>query len=421
MTGDELKSFSQVSDATERFRVLLVASYCSRDDVGESWIAWKWAEGLSRIHDVTLVTQRRGGFASVAETLPQTRVVEFPAFTAFDRFVSFSRTLKPAYPVFYRRARRWIRDALARGERFDVAHQVIPNALRYPTPLHGFGIPYVMGPQGGSLATPEGFKSDFGREPTFMKLRVVDGLRFRLDPWLRRTYTDASLVLGVAPYVKDRLGTISLRDFDTESEVGIDQVEEVSKPSRRAGTGFRALFVGRFVRSKGARDVVRAIARVHDPHVTVDFVGEGYDLEECKAEAARLEVSHRCRFHGRLPRERVEEFYRDADAFVFPSFRESSGIVVLEAMRWGLPMIVATTGGPGFVVDANSGIRVEPRSPDQYASDIAAAIDRLVADPLLCRSLGAGAQRRVAEVGLWDLKFRRMTDRYREVMRRRNR
>ncbi|MEY2795381.1 MAG: hypothetical protein RIR10_1097 [Planctomycetota bacterium] len=421
MTDDESNSVGDVSSATERIRILLVASYCTRDDVGESWIAWKWAEGLSRIHDVTLVTQGRVGFAPVAETLPRTRVVEFPAFKAFDRFQSFSRILKPAYPVFYRRARRWIGDALARGERFDVAHQVIPNALRYPTPLHGFGIPYVMGPQGGSLATPEGFKSEFGREPTFMKLRLVDGFRFRLDPWLRRTYADASLVLGVAPYVKDRLGTISLRDFDTESEVGIDHVEEVSRSPRRAGTGFRALFVGRIVRSKGARDLVRAMARVRDPHVTVDFVGEGYDLEECKAEAARFAVCHRCRFHGRLPREQVEEFYRDADAFVFPSFRESSGIVVLEAMRWGLPMVVATTGGPGFVVDANSGIRVEPRSPDQYATDIAAAIDRLVADPLLCRSLGAGAQRRVAEVGLWDLKFRRMTDRYREVMRRKDR
>ena len=49
--------------------------------------------------------------------------------------------LKPGYVPFYFRARRWIRQALARGERFDLAHQPVPVAMRYPSPVRRAGHP----------------------------------------------------------------------------------------------------------------------------------------------------------------------------------------------------------------------------------------------------------------------------------------
>jgi glycosyltransferase involved in cell wall biosynthesis len=77
-------------------------------------------------------------------------------------------------------------------------------------------------------------------------------------------------------------------------------------------------------------------------------------------------------------------------------------------MGYGLPLIVSDIGGPGAAVDDSCGIRIQARSPEQYATDIAAAITRLVNDQEVRLDLGEGARRRVADIALWDNKVRDM-------------
>jgi glycosyltransferase involved in cell wall biosynthesis len=79
---------------------------------------------------------------------------------------------------------------------------------------------------------------------------------------------------------------------------------------------------------------------------------------------------------------------------------------------------VSDIGGPGAAVDETCGIRVHPVSPEQYARDLAAALTRLVGNPGLRRSLGEGARRRVAEIGLWDSKVRQVEAIYAKVLAR---
>lgn len=323
--------------------------------------------------------------------------------------------LKPGYVPFYFRARRWIRAALARGERFDLAHQPVPVAARYPSPAAGLGIPFVMGPIGGSLQSPPGFRAEEGTTAWYVQLRGLDRVRLRRDPWLRRTYQQASCVIGIAPYVSDLLAGTPVRSFEVLSETGIDRLPEpVDRAGRRGEV--RMLFVGRLVRTKGARDAIRALGLVRDLPVRLDVVGDGFDRAACEALVSELGLADQVSFHGWLPRPRIEEFYRSADVFVFPSYREPGGNVTFEAMSHGLPVLVSDVGGPGAVVDETCGLRVHPVSPEQYARDLATALTRLVRDPDLRRSLGEGARRRVAEIGLWTSKARQMEAIYAKVL-----
>jgi glycosyltransferase involved in cell wall biosynthesis len=118
-------------------------------------------------------------------------------------------------------------------------------------------------------------------------------------------------------------------------------------------------------------------------------------------------LTEQVRFHGKVERSRVDDFYRAADIFVFPSYREPGGSVVTEAMAYGLPLIVSDNGGPGWTVDETAGIRLHPDSPGQYAADLAEAITRLVKDRKTRLELGAGARRRIAEIALWENKVTR--------------
>ena len=323
--------------------------------------------------------------------------------------------LNPGYVPFRWLASRWIRQALAGGEHFDVAHQVAPVSLRYASPLVDSGVPYVVGPVGGGLTSPAAFREEEGAAPWFTSLRSVDGFRLRYDRRLRRSFAQASCVLGIADYVRDLLRTVQIRDFQVLSDVGVEAVPEIARGSDRT-QGVRFLYVGRIVRNKGVRDAVRAIGRLPRGLATLDVVGEGYDRPVCEDLAAELGVADLVRFRGRLAHEEVLKQYETADAFLFPSYREAGGIVVVEAMSYGLPVIVCDAGGPASTVSDGSGFRVPAVDPDQYASALAEAMILLSGDPGLRQAMGAAGRQRIADIGLWDSRIRFVEDLYKQVI-----
>jgi glycosyltransferase involved in cell wall biosynthesis len=397
-------------------KVLVIAPNVDGTDVGEAFVACKWAAALAPLVDLTVLSFERPGRTPLAQQLPGVRVVTWPEPAWARRNERLNAMAKPAWPVFSRHVRRWLAAALAAGEHFDITHQLMPQAARYPSPLRHFPIPYIIGPLGGALDTPAAFEHETGSAPLFTRMRKLDAFRFRNDPWLRSTYANAACVLGVAPYVRDLLGSIPLRRFESVLELGIDDLPEpVARPL--APGALRLLHVGRGVRTKGLRDVVRAMAELRDlPGVTLTSAGDGEEIALCRAEAERLGVADRVTFLGRRPRADIEALYASHDVFVFPSFREPAGGVLYEAMRHGLPVITAARGGPDHIIDDRSGIRIPVTTPSAFAASISDSIRALAADPARVAKLGAGARAKVADEGLWPAKAERMAALYQRIV-----
>ncbi|MBF9046428.1 glycosyltransferase [Rhodobacterales bacterium LSUCC0031] len=404
-----------VSGGYTVIKLVLLAPNIDGTDVGEALMAFKWAEALSQRTELTVLTFQRPGRAAVAQQLPQARVITWPEPGWAMKHERLNAMLKPAWPIYAAHVRRWMRAALGRGERFDIAHQLMPQAARYPSPLRHFAVPYVIGPLGGALNTPPAFRAEVAAAPLFTRLRVLDQIRFRHDPWLRQSYARAACILGVAPYMRDVLADIPLRRFETVLELGVDDVApDKARPTDH--DSLRVLHVGRAVRTKGLRDVIRALALLTDlPGITLTSAGAGEELEPCKAEAQRLGVSQRVQFLGRIPRAEVEALYQSHDLFCFPSFREPAGGVLYEAMRHGLPVVTANRGGPGWIVDDASGVRLAVTDPDTYARDIAQALRRLAGDAALRARMGQAARAKVLAEGLWSAKADRMVALYHVV------
>ena len=400
----------------KELQVLALAPYCDGLDVGEAWCAHQWVSHLSRHARVTLLTLKRNGRAPASRQLPNVEVIEWDERMFSRRFERLSSMLKPSYIAFYAEARRWIGRALGEGRHFDLAHQFTPIALRYPTPLVDFPMPYVLGPLGGSLDTPAGFASECRSSAWYTRLRKLDHWRLRHDPSLRRSYRGASIVLGVAPYVGELIHHAAPRRFEVISELGIDALA-TRESEYAANRRLNLVHVGRAVRTKGLRDAIRAIARLPDDvNVHLDVAGQGEELPICASEAERLGVADRVTFHGQVSRETVEQLYSKADAFLFPSFREPSGSVVFEAMRHGLPVVTIERGGPGFVVNESCGITVPAVGPEQLATDLADAVTRLARDPSLVSRLSVGAHERVANIGLWENKVNWLLTLYSQIL-----
>ena len=88
---------------------------------------------------------------------------------------------------------------------------------------------------------------------------------------------------------------------------------------------------------------------------------------------------------------------------------------MLEAMAFGLPLVVCQRGGPGANVDDSCAFRLDADSPEQLAADCAVALRRLVEDPALRLRMGAAARARAASTHLWEHRVDQMARLYAEV------
>jgi glycosyltransferase involved in cell wall biosynthesis len=180
---------------------------------------------------------------------------------------------------------------------------------------------------------------------------------------------------------------------------------EVGEYTPRAHNS-RILTVTRMLERKGVQYVLDALAE-SPVAAEVHIVGDGPYLPELRRKADALRSP--ARFWGWLDNRspQLREIYESAGIFVFPSEAENFPIVLLEAMAAGLAII--TTEGTGCAeVVGDAGILV----PIRDSRAIGRALQRLVNDPELRRSLGAAARRRVEENFTWSAVARRYVEEY---------
>jgi glycosyltransferase involved in cell wall biosynthesis len=399
-------------------KILMLTWGCDGEDVSEPEVSYKWAKAISQDHDVTLFSVSRASrFGCVKEQFPELQVIEWkdiPEPAPLRKFISMA---KPGYVPYYFRARSFLKKLL-KSEKFDLIHQVTPHAWRYPSPAAGLGVPLVRGPIGGGLSTPAGFVDALkDSEPFYLKLRNLDTYRKRWDKIFISSFAKTERFLFVGDYMTDVVKPLQINSYSVEPEQGLADTASIraKRPNNNEKTIF--LFVGRVVRTKGVRDAIRAIAN-SDVRDQIEFivVGDGDDLNACKTEANSLKLGESVTFLGRLDRAELEKFYEKADAFLFPSFREPSGGVLLEAMTHSLPIITCAYGGPNSIVDDSCGIRIPPLNENQYADELSKAITLLANDPEKRKSLSDGAANRAKGFFGWDTKRKRIAKIYEEVI-----
>jgi alpha-maltose-1-phosphate synthase len=193
---------------------------------------------------------------------------------------------------------------------------------------------------------------------------------------------------------------------DVLAEHGIDE----TRPT--------AVFVGRITRQKGVVHLLDAAAHLpagtqlvlcagapDTPAIADEFRGRVAELADAPVEVVWIEQM--------LPRDQLLQILSAADVFVCPSIYEPFGIVNLEAMACGLPVVASSVGGiPEVVVDDETGLLVSfevgddelgsPADPDGFARQLAEAVVELLEDPEEAQSMGDNGRVRVEERFSWQ-------------------
>lgn len=176
--------------------------------------------------------------------------------------------------------------------------------------------------------------------------------------------------------------------------VDLDRYPRVDDDRRSRPWGWRLLYVGRITAEKGITTAVRALAELPGS-ATLDVVGTGRDRERrwILDLARELDVQERVHLHGDAGPDALRAHYDTADVLVFPSrWQEPFGIVPLEGMARGVPVVATGTGGSGeFCVDELTCLRFAPDD----AVGLAAQVTRLADDGDLRARLTAAGRRLV--------------------------
>ena len=174
---------------------------------------------------------------------------------------------------------------------------------------------------------------------------------------------------------------------------------------------FKIISVGRLVSTKGFDLLIRAAKNLVDEGhpIQIMIVGEGRKKKQLLDLAAELGMAGSLRFTGGLENALVRNLYGYFDAFALPSFRETFGVVYLEAMSAGIPIVgVKGLGIDGIVQDKVTGLLTQPRD----IGDIQAALEWLASHPEKARDIASkGREMVLREYGM-DGLIARLREKY---------
>lgn len=340
-------------------------------------------------HDVTVVTYRDGNVPYFEDDkgVKVHRVDNF--MISSNNFIDWVMQLN-----FNMIAK--VGELINQGEKFDVihAHDWL-TAYAGKTLKTAYGISLVStihateaGRNSGIQGETQKYINDTEWMLTYESSEVIVNSNYMKNE-LQRLFGLPYEKINVVPNgVNTNLFSEVERDYDFRRQYAMDNEKII-------------LFMGRLVYEKGIQNLISAMPKIlanyHDAKLII--AGKGGMIDELRAQVNSLGLGNKVYFTGYLNSKNVQKMYKCADISVFPSTYEPFGIVALEAMLSGTPVVVSDIGGLNEIVDHGiNGMKSYAGNPNSLADSILT----LLFDPKLCSDVVKNAQAKVKTDYNWQ-------------------
>lgn len=391
-----------------RRRILVAAYACEPDQGSEPGVGWHWVQEIAKENETWVITRRNNR-----------SVIEAAQRAAANANLHFEYVDLPRSLTFWKRKQRGVRTyyylwqfaALARGYslhrrmRFHLSHHITFVNAWMGTFLALLPGPFVWGPIGTTPRFPAQLLPNLkGRFNDFLRVGIqIVGRSFEPLYWVSLIRASRVVVINHELPKTFPLCWMGKSRLQIESAIGVDRIAQwVERPF---SPSIEILFVGRLVLMKGVHLALEAfglLTKTH-PEVNLTLLGSGPEESLLRGRVEERGWQHRVRFVTWQPLGAVTRFMREADIFLFPSM-EAAGMVVLEAMAEGLPVVCLDYGGPGAMVPNTCGIKVPVQDWATTVNGLGDAVSRLISNHDLRRNMGKCARAHVEEHHLWSRK-----------------
>ncbi len=274
---------------------------------------------------------------------------------------------------------------LAKTKKFDIihAHWPFPHALIALGACKLFRIPLVLNFHGAEL----------------LLIRKKKWIR----PIMKFIIGQANAIFANSRFTASKISALRATKIEW-SPYGSPLSSGKIPPPHTRGDRYKILFVGRHIERKGIEYLIQA-AKLLDPQkFEVRIVGKGNLTESLKNLAQKLSTDN-VTFTGPLSPDDLRKEYQKSNCFVLPAIVDSKGdteglgVVLIEAMQYGLPVIASDVGGiPDVVVNGETGILVPEKNPEALAQ----AFQKIESDPAYEAKLLKGAEKRINDCFCWE-------------------
>lgn len=297
----------------------------------------------------------------------------------------------------------WLRGALklieALPDRIDFAHHLTYGSLQFGSPLYKLECPFIFGPVGGGQRTNTIFYPLMGRKARFFE-RIRNGvsaLFYRFSPFFKGTMRNASLIYCT----NEETRSAALRYLPAGQEDKIKMMLDTSLDPRfltadfvrpKSGPCFSALWVGRLLPRKGVEILLNTVKLLKGENFHLTMAGDGPLREKTLAFIRDNGLEDHIHFVGYVDQRAILEYYRAADLLLFFSYRDSTGLQIMEAFSQGVPVISFDQFGASLLIHEKVGIKI-PLEDDLGALQqrIAGTIRELIQDPERVKTMGRNA------------------------------
>lgn len=401
-------------------KILLSAYACEPNKGSEPGVGWHWALELPHLgHEVWVLTRANNRSVIEAEFLHQ----QLPPNLNF-----FYYDL-PAWAKWWKKGGQgvhlyyliwqWGAYCLAKKKhaeiQFDMAHHVTFVSVRQPSFLGNLSIPFIFGPVGGGERAPLRLRFGYGLRG-FLRdaLRDLANLMIKIDPLMRRTFKQASKIYATSRQTHALIPEKYRYKTMVQLAIGIDMgnpPEKLSSSMLNDSSKLRILYVGHFLFLKGMHLGLQAFARLITQGIDAQLtmVGKGPDVKLWQKLSEKLGISNRIAWLPWVSQDELSIIYAQNDVFLFPSLHDSGGMVVLEALAQGLPVVCFDLGGPGQIVDSSCGqaVSVLGLSEQETVIKLANALAETGRDAAFRAQISEGARTRAQDFA-WPNVVRRI-------------
>jgi len=405
-------------------KIIFSAYACEPGKGSEPGVGWMWAKEVSRFAEVWVITRanNREPIEKELQKQPVSNIhfvyTDWPPWLIFwkkkNRGVSLYHYLWQISTFFLARK-------LHKVHAFDIAQHLTFGTAFSPSLICLLPIPFIWGPIAAINPIPGKLRPELGLRGRIYRFirEFTHSLRFNLDPLVRMTWKRSNIIL-----CKTTDTCSFLRNMCPNKKVilmtanGAPQLSITGEKLPRTNGKMKVFSAGRLVSWKGFSLAIKAFAQFHQKHEdsTFDIVGEGPELLRLRRIARYCGLSDVIRLHGHMTREDTLGKMAASDVFLFPSMLDAAASVIMEAMLLRKPVICLDHSGPGDVVTDRCGIKIKPQNPQSTINKLAAALERLAANPELREKMGEAGKQRVNEDYGWDARRNVIREIYNSVL-----
>lgn len=294
------------------------------------------------------------------------------------------------------------------GIRFDVIHHVTMNDYRIPSELYkAKGAKVIGGPMGGAQVTPRPLKV-YEKNQLVASFREFVNKSCSWNPFYKKALRSYYKIYCINNETQKQISRIVGKDVPLMPELALRD-EYKNLPIRKEKNDIlKIVFVGRLIGKKGIAFLVDALSLMPtDMDWELLIFGDGDDRALIGKQIADSGIGENVKLMGNRPLNQIAEAYQQADVFVLPSLRETSGNVLLEAMAYAVPIVAFDTSFCRLLKEVDCGVFINTEQAlDNIKEDYCKAIVTLGQDKELAKQMGLNGYKYVNSKLTWDEKYR---------------